>query len=96
VRVLIVDDQDFIRGGLRALLTEAKELEVCGEATDSREAIANVQELRPDLVIMGISLPGLDGLQATREIRRHFPATQVITLSQYEIPDVVKEAAKPA
>lgn len=94
MRVLIVDDQDFIRRGLRALLTEVKELEVCGEASDGREAIAKVQELRPDLVIMDISLPALDGLQATREIRRHFPATQVITLSQYEIPDVVKETRR--
>jgi len=94
VRVLIVDDQDFIRRGLRALLIEDKEIEVCGEAADGREAIAKVQELRPDVVIMDISLPGLDGLQSTREIRRTFPATQVITLSQYEIPDVVKEARR--
>jgi DNA-binding NarL/FixJ family response regulator len=94
VRVLVVDDQDFIRRGLRALLTESKDLEICGEATDGREAIAKVGELRPDLVIMDISLPGLDGLQATREIRRHFPATQVITVSQYEIPDVLKEARR--
>jgi DNA-binding NarL/FixJ family response regulator len=94
VRVLIVDDQDFIRRGLRALLIEATDLEVCGEAIDGRDAIAKVRELRPDLVIMDISLPVLDGLQATREIRRHFPATQVITLSQYEIPDVVKEARR--
>jgi DNA-binding NarL/FixJ family response regulator len=94
VRVLIVDDQDFIRRGLRALLIEDKDIEVCGEAWDGRQAIAKVGELRPDVVIMDISLPGLDGLQATREIRRTFPATQVITLSQYEIPDVVKEARR--
>lgn len=94
MRVLIVDDQDFIRRGLRALLIEDKDVEVCGEAADGREAIAKVQELRPDVVIMDISLPRLDGLQATREIRRTFPATQVITLSQYEIPDVVKEARR--
>ena len=94
MRVLIVDDQDFIRRGLRALLTEVKDFEVCGEAEDGREAIERVQELKPDLVIMDISLPKLDGLQATREIRRTFPATQVITLSQYEIPDVVREARR--
>ena len=92
MRVLIVDDQDFIRRGLRALLTELKDVEVCGEALDGREAVAKVQQLKPDVVIMDISLPGVDGIQATREIRGLCPSVQVITLSQYEIPDVLKVA----
>jgi DNA-binding NarL/FixJ family response regulator len=92
VRVLIVDDQDYICRGLRALLLEQEDIEVCGEARNGHEAITKVGELLPDVVLMDISLPGLDGLQATREIRKRFPAVQVVTLSQYEIPDVWKAA----
>jgi DNA-binding NarL/FixJ family response regulator len=94
VRILLVDDQDFIRRGLRALLTELKDVEVCGEALDGREAVAKAQELQPDVVIMDISLPGMDGIAATREIARLCPSVHVITLSQYEIPDVLKVAMR--
>jgi PAS domain S-box-containing protein len=94
MRVLIVDDQDYIRRGLRALLSEAAEIEICGEAEDGREAIAKVHELLPDVVIMDISLPRLDGLEATRQIRRHFPRVRVVTVSQYDIPDVMKESLR--
>jgi DNA-binding NarL/FixJ family response regulator len=92
VRILIVDDQDFIRRGIRALLSELKEVEVCGEALDGPEAITKVRELQPDVVIMDISMPKMDGIQATREICRAHPSVRVITLSQYEIPDVLKVA----
>ena len=92
MRILLVDDQDYIRRGLRALLSEAPEIEICGEAVDGHEAIAKVRELLPDVVIMDISLPRLDGLEATRQIRKHFPRVRVVTVSQYDIPDVMKES----
>lgn len=92
MRVLIVDDQEFIRRGIRAVLSEAEDIEVCGEAQDGREAIVKSQVLKPDVVIMDISMPRLDGLEATREIRRILPEIAVLTLSQYELPDVRKEA----
>jgi PAS domain S-box-containing protein len=92
VRVLIVDDQEFIRRGIRAVLSDAEDIHVCGEAVDGREAITKTRQLKPDIVVMDISMPRLDGIEATREIRHTFPSVRVLTLSQYELPDVMKEA----
>jgi PAS domain S-box-containing protein len=91
VRVLIADDQEFIRRGLRAVLSDS-DIEVCGEAIDGREAILKARDLNPDVVIMDISMPRLDGLEATREIRRLLPHIPVLTLSQYDTAEVRREA----
>jgi CheY-like chemotaxis protein len=88
VRVLIVDDQDYIRRGLKALLTEQPGIVVCGEAVNGSDAIDKANRLRPDVVIMDISMPIVDGLRATRVIRRLLPKIEVITLSQYELSDL--------
>jgi DNA-binding NarL/FixJ family response regulator len=92
MRVLIVDDQEYIRRALRVLLSEERDMQVCGEARDGSDALDMVQKLRPDVVIMDISMPILDGLQATREIRHFFPRVKVVTVSQYELPDNLNEA----
>ena len=92
MRILIVDDQEFIRRGIRAVLSDAEDIEVCGEAIDGHEAILKTRELKPDIVVMDISMPRLDGIEATREIRALFPHVRILTLSQYELPDVMKEA----
>lgn len=92
MRVLVVDDQEFIRRGIRAVLSETADIEVCGEAVDGREAVTLALQLKPDVVIMDISMPRMDGLQATRRIRRILPRIRVMTLSQYDEPEVVREA----
>src|SRR3989304_4733542 len=83
VRVLIADDHTMLGEGLRALLAPCDDIEVVGEAADGREAIAQVARLCPDVVLMDIAMPGLGGLEATLEIRRQWPSTKVLVLTQY-------------
>jgi len=82
-RILVVDDVPAVRTGLRSLLT-SDQLEICGEAENGRQAVDQVRELYPDVVVIDISMPVMDGLRATMEIRRIAPATKIILFS---IPD---------
>ena len=80
-KVLLVDDHKIVREGLRALLEAESDFEVVGEAGDGREAIGLVPECRPDVVVIDISMPGLDGVEATRRIRAREPDVKVLALS---------------
>lgn len=92
MRVLIADDHEPVRRGLRALLSVLENFDVCGEAVDGKEAITKAYELSPDVIVMDFSMPVMDGIQASREIRRILPKTQIIMLSQYEAPEIMREA----
>ena len=92
MRVLIADDQDFIRRGLRAVLSGEKDIEVCAEAVDGRDALAKSLEFRPDIVIMDVIMPRMDGIEATRLLRRALPKAKVLSLSQYDVPEIVNQA----
>lgn len=81
-RILIVDDHDAVRRGVRSLLSTRSEWAICGEATDGIEAVEKAKELRPDLVLMDVSMPRLNGIEATRIIRRELPECEVIIVSQ--------------
>ena len=81
VRVLIVDDHAVVRQGLRMFLGTDPELEIVGQAADGAEAIARARELRPDVVLMDLLMPVMDGIAATRLIRQELPATEVIALT---------------
>ena len=91
MRVLIADDQDFIRRGVRAVLSDQEDIQVCAEAIDGRDALVKALELRPDIIIMDIVMPRMDGIQATRLLRRALPEAKILSLSQYDIPEVVSE-----
>ena len=83
IRILLVDDHLLIRASLRSLLTEFAGIEVVGEAGDGREAIDLVGTLQPDVVLMDISMAGLNGLEATRLVRKEHPQVQVVVLSMH-------------
>src|SRR5215471_9222143 len=91
-RVLIVDDHILVRRGLRAILETHAEWEVCGEAANGQEAIQKAVELQPDLIMMDITMPGLSGLQATRQVRELLPQTEVLILTMHESREIMRAA----
>lgn len=91
MRVLVADDHETIRKGIRSILTSRNDLEVCGEATNGQEAVDKARELRPDLVILDISMP-LGGLRIAKEIIDILPSVAVLLLSVYDGRTLTPEA----
>ena len=91
IRILLADDHRILREGLRSLLAQQSDVAVVGEASDGDAVIALARELRPDLVIMDVVMPGIDGIAATRQIRAECPATKVIALSMHSDRRFVSE-----
>ena len=83
-RILIADDHAVVRTGVRALLSMNSQWQVCGEAVNGKEAVEKVQKLRPDLIVLDIAMPVMDGIEAAREIRRIAPAIKILILSLHE------------
>lgn len=92
ISVLIVEDHTMVREGLRAMLKLEPDVEVIGEAQDGREAVAMTLKLRPDVVLMDIAMPGLNGLEATRQLVKTHPNTRIIILSAHCDDAYVKSA----
>jgi DNA-binding NarL/FixJ family response regulator len=91
IRILLADDHRILREGLRSLLAQLPDITVVGEASDGESAVALARDLRPDLVIMDVVMPGLDGVAATRRIRAECPDTRVIALSMHSDRRFVSE-----
>jgi DNA-binding NarL/FixJ family response regulator len=84
VRVLIADDHQFVRQAIARVLSSSSWVEVCGEVANGNEILARVAELRPDLVLLDVSMPGANGLEVARLLRRQSPLTKIIILSQHD------------
>jgi DNA-binding NarL/FixJ family response regulator len=89
IRVLLADDQDIIRTGLTIILNHQADIEVVGQAADGVEAVELAQKLQPDVILMDIKMPRLNGIQATRQIMAALPKTQIIILTTYDTDDWV-------
>ena len=89
VRVLVVDDDDLMRAGLRSVLSSDDTLRVVGEAGDGRAAVERALELSPDVVLMDVRMPDLDGIAATRELLGVSPAVKVVILTTFEQDDYI-------
>lgn len=88
-RVLIVDDDDLMRAGLRELLANDPSIEIAGEASTGRQAVEHAPRLAPDVVLMDVRMPDLDGIAATRELARVVPASRVLILTTFEQDDYI-------
>jgi DNA-binding NarL/FixJ family response regulator len=94
IRVLIADDQALVRGGFRLILEAQKDIQVIGEAADGREALEQAQVLRPDVVLMDIRMPELNGLEATRQLLSGGEGVRVLILTTFDLDEYVYEAMK--
>jgi DNA-binding NarL/FixJ family response regulator len=83
VRVLLADDHTIVRKGLRSLLDDEPDVRVIGEAKDGREAVAEAERLLPDIILMDITMPGLNGLEATRQVKERLPGVKVLVLTMH-------------
>src|ERR1700733_8807970 len=87
-RLLIVDDHEIFRRGLRALLEPFPEWQICGEAVDGMDAIEQCKLLKPDIIVMDVSMPRLNGLEAARLIRKETPEPQIVMITQHDSPQI--------
>jgi DNA-binding NarL/FixJ family response regulator len=92
LRILLADDHEMVRHGVRYLLESEPGWEVCGQAATGREAVEMAQQLHPDVVVLDLSMPDLNGLDATRQIQRTAPQCQVLILTMHESEDMVRDA----
>ena len=93
-RILIADDNAMVRRGLREVIAGNKDWDVCGEANDGREAVQRTRELRPDVVVLDLAMPGMNGFDAARELAKLEPGVQILLCTVQLSGSVVKEAKK--
>ena len=95
MRILIADDSELVRRGIITLLSEEKRWQVCGEVADGSHAVQKARELLPDLILLDISMPGLNGLEAASLLRQDLPQTKILILSQHD-PSYLRSSAAAA
>ena len=94
VRILVVDDHELVRRGLRYVVSSREGWEVCGEASDGRTALKLARKLRPDVIVMDLAMPEMNGLESTRQIVKELPGTEVLILTMYDSEQLMHEVLK--
>jgi DNA-binding NarL/FixJ family response regulator len=94
IRILLADDHALVRAGIRSLVDSLAEIEVCGEASDGREALRLIKQLQPDVVLLDIAMPEMNGLDLTSHLRKDFPSLPVLILSMHATKAYVLEAMR--
>ncbi|HTS13080.1 MAG TPA: response regulator transcription factor [Candidatus Limnocylindrales bacterium] len=94
IRVLVVDDHESVRKGVCAILSSRKDVEICGEASNGKDAVSKADSLKPQIIIMDISMPIMDGISATREILNSSPDTAIVMLSMHNSKEMVENAKR--
>ena len=95
MRILVADDSDTVRRGVVGLLATEKSLEVCGEVANGVDCLLRARELRPELILLDISMPGLNGLEVASQLRREFPEIKILILSHHD-PEVMEASTRAA
>ncbi|MBU0594320.1 MAG: response regulator transcription factor [Pseudomonadota bacterium] len=93
-RILIVEDHTLLRAGLKALLTQDPDIEIVGEADNGRDAVQAIGTLAPNLVLMDLSMPGMNGIEAIRDIKRRYPETRVLVLTIHKTDEYIHESLR--
>jgi DNA-binding NarL/FixJ family response regulator len=99
VRIVLADDHEVVRQGVRRFLETQPSIEICGEAANGKEAVDKALSLKPDIVILDLSMPVMNGVEATRQIRQLLPSTKIIVFSMHDfaqLADTVKQAGADA
>ncbi|MEJ7803923.1 MAG: response regulator transcription factor [Candidatus Limnocylindria bacterium] len=94
IRVLVVDDHPVVRAGVQGMLASHADFDVIGEASDGEDAVTKVEALNPDVVLMDLRMPGVDGVEATKRIRARHPGVQVLVLTTYDTDDDIVRAVE--
>jgi DNA-binding NarL/FixJ family response regulator len=92
--ILVVDDEKMVRSALQRLLSARPEWKVVGEATDGLDAVSKARDLKPDVIIMDVTMPEMNGLQATPEIKKENPSIEILIFTQHDSDQIVREAQK--